>query len=566
MKRFFSRLSIRTKLLSSLTLVLLAVAVIGWQGVAGMELMHRYLDHLITVQVTSAIKAGEASRLLETRTRLIVTHILSSDGDEMDAYAEEIQKMNQHFQQVLQELRATEEQSTAEQHLKALTDLDAQLTAHWQHLLELSRGMRKNDAQTGYLTEVLPIIEQMTEKLREFVTLMNAQLQQAAEQGQQTYRTKRTLVFWVIGVAFLLALAIAFLLSQGILGFVNEVLRVASCVAEGDLSQQVRLTAEDEMGEIGKSLNHAFERVGQTIRVIGRHAQTLASSSEKLTRVSQQMSATAEETSAQAGAVSAASEQVSKHMQTVAAGAEEMSASIKEIAKSASDATRVAVQAVQLAEQTNAAVGKLGISSEGVGNVVKLITSIAEQTNLLALNATIEAARAGEAGKGFAVVANEVKELAKQTTQATEDIGRRVSAIQSDIQAAVTVISQISGTIHQIHDISNTIASAVEEQAATTNEISRNVEDASHGSTEITQHIAGVAQGAQGTASEATETQAASQELARMAAKLQQLVSQFRYGAVEAEQHDLTMEPQRAVGEGESRLPLNGPIAVEASF
>jgi methyl-accepting chemotaxis protein len=297
---------------------------------------------------------------------------------------------------------------------------------------------------------------------------------------------------------------------------------------EGDLTRRVTITNRDEIGQLGTWFNVFVERMQDAIRTFGQNTHALASASEELTSVSQQMSATADETSAQAGVVSAASEQISTHIHTVAASGEEMSASIKEIAHNASEAARVAGQAVQVAEDTNTTISKLGQSSAEIGQVVKVITSIAEQTNLLALNATIEAARAGEAGKGFAVVANEVKELAKQTAQATEDIGRKIGAIQGDTQAAVEAIGQIGGIIHQINDIASTIASAVEEQSVTTNEITRNVEEASKGSGEIAQNITQVAQAAQSTASGAAQTQEAAQELARIAAVLQQLVDQFK--------------------------------------
>jgi methyl-accepting chemotaxis protein len=258
-----------------------------------------------------------------------------------------------------------------------------------------------------------------------------------------------------------------------------------------------------------------------------RNATTLGAASEELSSVSKQMTGNADETSSQATVVSAAVEQVNRNIQTVATATEEMTASIREIAKNASDAARVATSAVKAADNTNAIVSKLGESSADIGKVIKVITSIAQQTNLLALNATIEAARAGEAGKGFAVVANEVKELAKETAKATEDISQKIETIQSDTRSAVSAIGQISTIISEINGIQNTIASAVEEQTATTNEISRNVADAARGSGEIAHNMTVVARAAQGASSGAADTERAAAELAGMASALQKLVSEF---------------------------------------
>ena len=264
------------------------------------------------------------------------------------------------------------------------------------------------------------------------------------------------------------------------------------------------------------------------LQKVAENSTAMSASAEELTAVSQQMSANAEETSAQAGVVSAASEQVSKNVQTVATAAEEMSASIKEIAKNASEAAKVATGAVKVADRTNTTITKLGESSDEIGKVIKVITSIAQQTNLLALNATIEAARAGEAGKGFAVVANEVKELAKETAKATEDISQKIEAIRTDTKDSVEAIAQISTIINQINDISNTIASAVEEQTATTNEMTRNITEAAKGSSEIAQNIVGVATAARSTTSGASDTAKAASELSRMATELQSEVSNFK--------------------------------------
>lgn len=259
---------------------------------------------------------------------------------------------------------------------------------------------------------------------------------------------------------------------------------------------------------------------------IAKTATDLAASSEELTSVSTQISSNAEKTSQQSNTASAASEQVSKNVQTVATASEQMGASISEIAKSANESARVATSAVSMAKSTNDIVAKLGVSSAEIGKVVKVITSIAEQTNLLALNATIEAARAGEAGKGFAVVANEVKELAKETAKATEEISNKIGAIQSDTQGAVVAIGDISSIINKINDLSSTIASAVEEQTATTSEIARNVTEAAKGSADIAHNIANVSAGARITTEGAAHAQTAALELAKMAARLQELADQ----------------------------------------
>jgi methyl-accepting chemotaxis protein len=202
------------------------------------------------------------------------------------------------------------------------------------------------------------------------------------------------------------------------------------------------------------------------------------------------------------------------------------------------------------------------VSSAEIGEVIKVITSIAQQTNLLALNATIEAARAGEAGKGFAVVANEVKELAKETAKATEDIGRKIEAIQQDTSGAVSAIAKIGRVISRINEIQTTIAGAVEEQSATTAEMNRTVTEVARGSNEISSNIQAVAQAAGSTTQGASDTQLAAGELATMASELQALVSRFKYEQGGSQQHPSlkpTMKPGKpaqAAGSNGKRSPV----------
>ncbi|HUM93128.1 MAG TPA: methyl-accepting chemotaxis protein [Candidatus Competibacter sp.] len=310
---------------------------------------------------------------------------------------------------------------------------------------------------------------------------------------------------------------------------VDRMLKVVSAAAGGDLTQELAVSGNDAIDRMAQGLDQLLATLRDSMARIGQTAQTLAGAAEELTVVSQQMGGNAEAASHKAILASSTADQVSANVEAVATATEEMGASIREIALNAAEAAKVVASAVTMAQSANATVRKLGESSAGIGNIIKVITSIAEQTHLLALNATIEAARAGEAGKGFAVVANEVKELAKETAKATEEIGRKIEAIQMDTGSAVDAIGGISTIINQINDIQITIASAVEQQTATTNEIGRSVAEAARGSGEIAQNITNVAQATQSTLGSANDVHNASSEMARMASELQQLVDRFRY-------------------------------------
>ncbi|MDO5698639.1 MAG: methyl-accepting chemotaxis protein [Dermatophilus congolensis] len=265
-------------------------------------------------------------------------------------------------------------------------------------------------------------------------------------------------------------------------------------LADGDFSVPATAEGKGELKMMADAVTEAQHQLSDIVADIRHSSVEVETAVHKIEADINAVRRRTDQAAEGSGEVTAATGQVSNNVQTVAAGTEEMSASIREISGNTSQAASVASDATQLANAANATVAKLGQSSTEIGDVIKAITSIAEQTNLLALNATIEAARAGEAGKGFAVVANEVKDLAQETSVATEDISRRVEQIQEDSASAVTAIGQIAEVIAQINGYQSTIAAAVEEQTATTAEMARNVSDAAESAEGIVGSIGGIAQ------------------------------------------------------------------------
>ncbi|MGE5516336.1 MAG: methyl-accepting chemotaxis protein [Bacteroidota bacterium] len=364
----------------------------------------------------------------------------------------------------------------------------------------------------------------------------------------------------VIGsLCLLLGTYLSFAISRSIAGPVKAMTGAMKDMANGNLAVTIPATRNaDEIGEMAKSMavfkegllkvEHltAEREAAQAVREA--HARTIeeltaafdqsvtgvlegvSGAAARMETIAQGMAANAEQTNRQANLVAVATEEASASVQTVASAAEELSSSISEIGRQVAHSSEISQNASEAANRTNDTVQGLADSSAKIGAVVSLINDIASQTNLLALNATIEAARAGDAGKGFAVVANEVKSLANQTANATEEISAQIGAVQTATHEAVVAIGGIVTRIEEINDIAAAIAAAVEEQAAATAEIARNVQEAAVGTKQISANIGGVTKAAAETGGVSEQVLSSARSLSQEAVALRDVVGRFLQG------------------------------------
>lgn len=399
--------------------------------------------------------------------------------------------------------------------------------------------------------KITPIVEKMSDEAEK-------KMEDAIDMTRKNANRMADIALTVAGLAVVIGVIIGVILTRTVTKPLKLASDFARRFADGDLTVRLDLNRKDEFGILADKLDAMAENLESMMREIGSGASNLSVSSNKLSETANVLADGAKRMSSQSTTVAAASEEmatnmttmsdstegVSSSMNTVSSSVDQMTESVAEIAKSAGETSSIAEQASALAEESNEKISHLGSAADEIGKVIEVIQDIAEQTNLLALNATIEAARAGEAGKGFAVVATEVKELAKQTAEATEDIAARIQAIQDSTTKSVKSIGQIGEVINKVNDASRTIASAVEEQSITTKEIAQNISQAAAASEtvstnisesaaaskEISQNIAGVDQEARQSAEGASQTQAVSLEMLQMSEKLQALVEKFKIG------------------------------------
>ena len=419
---------------------------------------------------------------------------------------------------------------------------------HQGKLVEAERLAEKIEAEEENLDHELEAL------LKEIEGFTEA----SAKKAEADEHTAFTGMLTITVAALAIGLIIGFFISRGITGPINKAVARLKDIAEGegDLTQRLEVDSRDELGEMATWFNTFLQNLQTMIKDIAGNSVTLSNASSELSAIAQQMSAGAEQTSGKSNTVAAASEEMSANINSVAAAmeqaatnlnmvasaTEQMTASVSEIAQNSEKAREITGTAVSKAQDTSQKVNALGSAAQAISKVTEVITEISEQTNLLALNATIEAARAGEAGKGFAVVANEIKELAKQTADATLEIKNQIDGVQVSTSETVADIGAICEVITKVDETVGIIAAAVEEQSVTTQEIAGNISQASAGvqevnanvaqSTEVTttisRDIAEVSQASNEMTTSSSQVNISAEELARMAEMINGMVGKFK--------------------------------------
>jgi methyl-accepting chemotaxis protein len=555
----FAKFSIRSKIISVVAFLLVAMTGMGLLAVKNMRAIHADTVDITTNWMPSIRMLGDLRAGVITYRNVVREHMLAQTLEEKEA-AEKILagavESNNKIRALYERMITSPEERALYSEWSKTWDSYKKGT---QEVMALSRKAAGNipiEAHDLNTKTVNKIGIEADNILKKDIDLNNTGADKAAQDAADAYASTFMILAAILGAVVIIGIGVSFYLVRDVSTGIASIVNPMQALGKGDLSADVPHRGEKtEIGSMADTLQVFKEaliakkaadeaaaldaeakidrgrRVDSITRnfesMIGEIVQTVSSASTQLEASAGTLSSTAARSQELTTLVAAASEEASTNVQSVASATEELSSSVNEISRQVQESARMASDAVGQARVTNDRVSELSKSAARIGDVVELINSIAGQTNLLALNATIEAARAGEAGRGFAVVASEVKALAEQTAKATGEIGQQITGIQAATQDSVIAIREISGTIEKLSEISSTIAAAVEEQGAATQEISRNVQQAAQGTQQVSSNITDVQRGASETGSASSQVLSAAQSLSGDSNRLKLEVGKF---------------------------------------
>ena len=521
-------MSIATRIYVLIAGMLLLAAMVAGALMWRITVHNREFGQVLTVDVAAADQARQMQVNFKIQVQEWKNILLrGSDPAQLEKYSKAFAEQRDKVQQLGRELKPMITDPDA------LTQVDAFLTEHeqmgkfYQLVLNAFTDGHGADAKTadaavkGKDRGASGLIDSLVDRLLKDIR------DDHAHRLMQT-ENERNLILVILVVAGLAVMVLAILQARRLVGDIRRTETGLGQIAKHDLTHQIGLARKDEIGQMARSLDQTVLSWRATVTGVVRAATTVTDRSQSIDALSQRIASMAEETSSQATTSAAAVEEVSANISTVSSNAAQLSKAVEEIARNTSEAAGIASEAATRSAAASAAVGRLDAASREVGEVVKLIAQIAGKTNLLALNATIEAASAGDAGRGFAVVANEVKDLARQTAEATERIGQRVTSIQAEASASSSAIGEIDQVVRRISQLATSIAAAVEEQSALTKEIGRNVDEVAAGAKEIAGTVSTSASAAKEAAAGVVGLRDESRELAELAASLRSSVAGFK--------------------------------------
>ena len=429
-------------------------------------------------------------------------------------------------------LKATTAEAKAEfaQIDERLKKIEEEHATYYQHVSSIIKQVNKGDiAEALEAAKSVEIEEEkLDHEIAAFLTDVEKFTEKSALQAAEDEKTALMGMVVATGGGIILALLMGIFVSRSITKPISQTVGMLKALEQGDLTNRLHLNRGDEIGIMAAAMDNFAENLSGLVDNIRNCSGQVSDSSSNLTDIANVLASGSEENAVQANNVSSATEQLSTNVNTVATAVEEMSSTIKEITGTVVKSSATTEQAVQRSNKASEVIGAVNESSEAIGRITDLISSIAAQTNILALNATIEAARAGDAGKGFAVVANEVKELATETSKATDEIVSQISGMQTNAKEAVTAMDEIGSVLAEVNTYANTISAAIEEQSSTTAEIARSMNEAATGVKDIVSNVTGVAESAAENSKKSAETKSAADDLGKVSKELSRLVSTFK--------------------------------------